>query len=104
MPDFQPHTLDSVACQQQVQELKALLDSSADILLAIREQLRSELQRDQLVNRAEPALIKFAVSVIREVAAIPQICRPTPHGETGHQIEMSGPENRWNPQGAAADE
>jgi hypothetical protein len=31
MPDFQPHTLDLAACLQQVQELKALLDSSAEI-------------------------------------------------------------------------
>jgi hypothetical protein len=31
MPDFQPHTLDLAACRQQVQELKALLDSSADL-------------------------------------------------------------------------
>jgi hypothetical protein len=31
MPDFQPHTLDLAACRHQVQELKALLDSSADI-------------------------------------------------------------------------
>jgi hypothetical protein len=31
MPDFQPHTLDLAACRQQIQELKALLDSSADL-------------------------------------------------------------------------
>jgi hypothetical protein len=31
MPDFQPHTLDLAACRQQVQELKALLDSSPDL-------------------------------------------------------------------------
>src|SRR4051794_25802084 len=31
MPDFQPHTLDLTVCRQQVQELKALLDSSADL-------------------------------------------------------------------------
>ena len=28
MPDFQPHVFDHAACRQQVQELKALLDSS----------------------------------------------------------------------------
>jgi hypothetical protein len=31
MPDFQPHTQDWVASRQQVQELQALLDSSADL-------------------------------------------------------------------------
>lgn len=31
MPDFQPHTLDPAACRPQVQELKALLDGSADL-------------------------------------------------------------------------
>jgi Domain of unknown function (DUF4263) len=31
MPDFRPHTFDLVACRQQVQELQALLDSSADL-------------------------------------------------------------------------
>jgi hypothetical protein len=31
MPDFQPHLMDQFACRQQAQELKALLDSSADL-------------------------------------------------------------------------
>src|SRR5262245_21901385 len=31
MPDFQPHAFDRSICRQQVQELKALLDSSADL-------------------------------------------------------------------------
>jgi hypothetical protein len=31
MPDFQPHTLEVAACREQVQELKDLLDSSADL-------------------------------------------------------------------------
>ena len=31
MPDFQPHALELAVCRQQVQELKALLDSSADL-------------------------------------------------------------------------
>jgi hypothetical protein len=31
MPDFHPHTLDLAAGRQQVQELKALLDGSADL-------------------------------------------------------------------------
>ena len=31
MPDFQPHLMDQFVCRQQVQELKALLDSSADL-------------------------------------------------------------------------
>jgi hypothetical protein len=31
MPEFQPHTLDLAACRQQVQELKTLLNSSADL-------------------------------------------------------------------------
>ncbi len=31
MPDFQPHVFDWAACRQQVQELKALLESSADL-------------------------------------------------------------------------
>jgi hypothetical protein len=31
MPDFQPFVFDPVACQQQVQELKVLLDNSADL-------------------------------------------------------------------------
>jgi hypothetical protein len=31
MPDFQPHSLNLAACRQQVQELRALLDSSADL-------------------------------------------------------------------------
>src|ERR1700747_1252203 len=31
MPDFQPHTFDPAAYRQQVQELKVLLDSSADL-------------------------------------------------------------------------
>lgn len=31
MPDFQPHTLDLAACRNQVEELKALLDGSADL-------------------------------------------------------------------------
>jgi len=31
MPDFQPHLPEQAACRQQVQELKALLDSSADL-------------------------------------------------------------------------
>jgi len=31
MPDFQPHVFDEAACRQQVQELKALLDRSADL-------------------------------------------------------------------------
>jgi hypothetical protein len=31
MPDFQPHALDLAVGRQQVQELKALLDSSADL-------------------------------------------------------------------------
>jgi hypothetical protein len=31
MPDFQPHVFDRAACRHQVQELKALLDSSSDL-------------------------------------------------------------------------
>ena len=31
MPDFQPHLMDQFACRQQVQELKALLDSSLEL-------------------------------------------------------------------------
>jgi hypothetical protein len=31
MPDFQPYTFDLALCRQQVQELKTLLDSSADL-------------------------------------------------------------------------
>ena len=31
MPDFQPHILDLAACRNQVEELKALLDGSADL-------------------------------------------------------------------------
>jgi Domain of unknown function (DUF4263) len=31
MPDFQPHTRGREACRQQLQELQALLDSSADL-------------------------------------------------------------------------
>jgi hypothetical protein len=35
MPDFQPHVLDWPACRLQVQELKALLESSADLPEAV---------------------------------------------------------------------
>jgi hypothetical protein len=35
MPDFQPHTLDRAAARVQVQELKTLLDSSADLPEAV---------------------------------------------------------------------
>jgi hypothetical protein len=31
MPDFEPHSLDLATSQQQVHELKALLDTSADL-------------------------------------------------------------------------
>src|SRR5436190_10114871 len=31
MPDFPPHSRDLATCRQQVQELRALLDSSADL-------------------------------------------------------------------------
>lgn len=31
MPDFQPHIFEPAICRQQVQDLKALLDSSADL-------------------------------------------------------------------------
>jgi len=35
MPNFQPHTLDLATCRSEVQELKVLLDGSADIAEAV---------------------------------------------------------------------
>jgi len=50
MPDFQPYTFDLALCRQQVQELNALLDRSADLgeaafhdFFELRSHLRASL-------------------------------------------------------------
>src|SRR5207244_7451134 len=57
MPDFLPHTFDAVVCRQQVQELKSLLDSSADIgEAAFHEFFEPRLHLRALIGRLNPAL------------------------------------------------
>jgi Shedu protein SduA, C-terminal len=58
MPDFEPHTLDLAACRQQIQELKTLLDSSADLAEAVFHDFfepRAHLRA--LVGQYNPPLI-----------------------------------------------
>src|SRR5438876_7987889 len=58
MPDFQPHALDLAAGKHEVQELKALLDSSADLAEAVFHDFfepRSHLRA--LVGLYNPALV-----------------------------------------------
>jgi hypothetical protein len=57
MPDFQPHTLDVATCREQVQELQALLGSSADLGESVFHNFfepRSHLRA--LVGRYNPSL------------------------------------------------
>ncbi|MBL8793455.1 MAG: DUF4263 domain-containing protein, partial [Planctomycetia bacterium] len=57
MPDFHPHTWDQAACRLQLQELKLLLDSSADLGEAVLHdffEARSQLRA--LVGPYNPSL------------------------------------------------
>jgi hypothetical protein len=57
MPDFQAHTLDVAACLQQPQELKALLDSSADLAeAAFHDFFEPRMHLRALVGLYNPAL------------------------------------------------
>ncbi len=58
MPDFVTHDLDWAACREQVQQLKALLDSSADLgESAVRELLEPSSHLRALVGLYNPSLL-----------------------------------------------
>jgi hypothetical protein len=58
MPDFQPFTFNLIQCQQQIQELKALLASSADLGEAVfHDFFESRLDLRALVGPYNPALL-----------------------------------------------
>jgi hypothetical protein len=58
MPDFQPYVFDPIACRQQAQELKALLDSSADLGEKVFDDFfESRLHLRALIGRYNSALI-----------------------------------------------
>jgi hypothetical protein len=60
VPDFQPHTFDQAVCRQQVQELKTLLDSSADIgEAAFHDFFESRTHLRALIGRWNPALLSL---------------------------------------------
>jgi hypothetical protein len=57
MPDFQPHALDLPACREQAQELRALLDGSADLgEAAFRDFFEPRLHLRALVGLYNPSL------------------------------------------------
>src|SRR5271169_3668292 len=58
MPDLEPYTFDPAACRQQVQELKALLDSSADLgETAFDDFFEPRAHLRALVGRYNPSVI-----------------------------------------------
>src|SRR5438445_7869578 len=57
MPDFKPHTLDLAACAAQIKELKALLDSSADLgEAAFRKFFKPRLAIQALIGLYNPSV------------------------------------------------
>jgi len=58
MPDFQPFTFDLAVCRQEVQDLKALLDSSADLAeTAFHDFFASRSHLRALVGPYNPSLL-----------------------------------------------
>ncbi|HYT93712.1 MAG TPA: Shedu immune nuclease family protein [Gemmataceae bacterium] len=58
MPDFEAHVLDRSICRQQVQELKALLDGSADLGEAVfHDFFESRLHLRALIGRYNTSLV-----------------------------------------------
>lgn len=57
MPDFQPHILDLVACRQEVQEFKTLLEGSSSLSeKVLRRHFESHAHLRALIGFYDPSL------------------------------------------------